>query len=76
MPNARHPVTDVVIETERYTGGRGQHDIIGHGWAEIDENSITIPVHPRSLIGREAADAAADLFPEGGVPVALIGILD
>lgn len=51
MPNARHPVTDVVIETERHAGGRGQHDIIGHGWAEIDENSITIAMHTDGLNG-------------------------
>src|ERR1039458_9505947 len=30
------------------TGGVSQeHDIIGHGWVEIDNNAITVAVHPR-----------------------------
>jgi hypothetical protein len=57
MSARRYPITEVVIETPRYRGtptglsDGGEHDIIGHGWAEIDGDSITIAVHPRGVAG-------------------------
>jgi hypothetical protein len=59
MAPTRYLVTDIIIETPSYggAGGRGgassgvEHDIIGHGWAEIDNGSITIAVHPRGAFG-------------------------
>jgi hypothetical protein len=32
-------------------GGGGEHDIIGHGWAEIHDRSITIAVHLKGVTG-------------------------
>lgn len=29
----------------------GEHDIIGHGWVEIENNTITVAVHPRGAGG-------------------------
>jgi hypothetical protein len=57
MTADRYPVTEVIIETPRYGGHggmtgvvpsstSGEHDILGHGWADIQENSITVSVHP------------------------------
>jgi hypothetical protein len=57
MTATRYPITEVVIETPRYRGtptglsSMGEHDIIGHGWAEIEGDSITIAVHPRGAVG-------------------------
>ncbi len=59
MTATRYPVTDVIIETPRYGGvggslaGRvsGEHDILGHGWVEIEGNAITVSVHPRGVVG-------------------------
>jgi hypothetical protein len=28
-----------------------EHNIIGHGWAEIEDGSITVAVHPRGAVG-------------------------
>jgi hypothetical protein len=54
-----YSVTDVIIETPRYGGTAGgvdwgatqEHDIIGHGWAEVQGNAITIVVHPKGVVG-------------------------
>jgi hypothetical protein len=59
VTTTRFAVSDVVIETPRYggagggvTGGPGgEHDIIGHGWAYIEDSSITIAVHPHGVVG-------------------------
>jgi hypothetical protein len=60
MAATRYPVTDVIIETPRYGGTdsrvtgasiNDEHDIIGHGWAEIEDGSITVAVHPRGAVG-------------------------
>lgn len=56
MRPTRYAVTDVIIETPRYGGASpmvsgGEHDIIGHGWAEIDGAAITIGVHARGVVG-------------------------
>jgi hypothetical protein len=59
MAQNRYPVTDVIIETPRYggVGGSvgggpgGEHDIIGHGWVEIHDGSISVAVHPRGAVG-------------------------
>jgi hypothetical protein len=55
MTATRYPVTDVFIETPRYGGPGGatgrEHDILGHGWAEIDDSAITVAVHPRGIGG-------------------------
>jgi hypothetical protein len=59
MAPTRYPVTDVTIETPRYRGVGGigthrsepEHDIIGHGWVEIENGSITVAVHPRGAVG-------------------------
>jgi len=53
----RYPVTDVIIETPRYGGLGGsitgdvsaEHDILGQGWVEIEDNAITVSVHPRGV---------------------------
>jgi hypothetical protein len=55
----RYSITHVIIETPRYGGTGGgvdwgaaeEHDIIGHGWVEIQSNAITIAVHPKGVIG-------------------------
>jgi hypothetical protein len=63
MTEDRYPVTEVIIETPGYgghgsmtgvvpRGTSGEHDILGHGWAEIQDNSITVSVHPRGIVGR------------------------
>jgi hypothetical protein len=57
MAATRYPVTDVIIETPRYGGvggsvaggTRGEHDILGHGYLQIGDNSITVSVHPRGI---------------------------
>jgi hypothetical protein len=57
MTATRYPVTDVIIETPRYggVGGAvaggisGEHDILGHGYVEIGDNTITVSVHPRGI---------------------------
>jgi hypothetical protein len=57
MTATRYPVTDVMIETPRYGGVGGsvaagasrEHDILGHGFVEIDDNAITVSVHPRGI---------------------------
>jgi hypothetical protein len=53
MVGTRYPITDITIETPRYSGGGrgGEHDIIGHGWVEIHEHSIAIAVHLRGAVG-------------------------
>ena len=59
MAATRYSVTDVIIETPRYGGTAGgvdwgatqEHDIIGHGWAEVQGNAITIVVHPKGVVG-------------------------
>jgi hypothetical protein len=59
MAPTRYPITDVIIETPRYggvgggvdDGVSGEHDILGHGWAEIENSAITIAVHPRGALG-------------------------
>jgi hypothetical protein len=55
----RYSITDVMIETPRYGGTGGgvgwgatqEHDIIGHGWAEVQDDTITIAVHPKGVVG-------------------------
>jgi hypothetical protein len=32
-------------------GVSGEHDILGHGWVEIEGNAITVSVHPRGVAG-------------------------
>ena len=57
MTATRYPVTDVIIETPRYGGvggtvgggASGEHDILGHGYAVIDDDAITVSVHPRGI---------------------------
>jgi hypothetical protein len=59
MTATRYPVVDIIIETPRYggvgggVGGgvSGEHDILGHGWVEIDGNAISVSVHPRGVVG-------------------------
>ena len=55
MTPTRYAVTDVVMESPRYGGAgamsSGEHDILGHGWAEIDGSAITVAVHPRGVVG-------------------------
>lgn len=59
MAPTRYSVTDVVIETPRYggvggsvtSGAGGEHDILGHGWVEIEDGTMTIAVHPRGVVG-------------------------
>jgi hypothetical protein len=61
MPVKRYDVKNVVIETPLYGGHggmsgvaargvSGEQDILGHGWAEIEIDSITIAVKPRGMI--------------------------
>jgi hypothetical protein len=56
MDPTRYAVTDVVIETPRYGGAEGvggwEHDIIGHGWAEINGDAIVIAIHPRGVMAK------------------------
>jgi hypothetical protein len=57
MTATRYPVTHVIIETPRYGGVGGtvaggtseEHDILGHGYAVIDDSAITVSVHPRGI---------------------------
>lgn len=57
MTATRYSVTDVIIETPRYGGAGGgvaeganeEHDILGHGWVEIEGHAITLSVHPRGF---------------------------
>jgi hypothetical protein len=55
MTPTRYAITDVILETPRYGGtrgmGGGEHDIMGHGWAEVDGAAITVAVHPRGAVG-------------------------
>jgi hypothetical protein len=50
MTAIQYPITDVIIETPRYSGASGvdggEHDISGHGWTEIDGSAIKVAVHP------------------------------
>ncbi len=59
MTATRYPVTDVIIETTRYGGVGGrvadgvseEHDILGHGWVEIENRAVTVSVRPRGIAG-------------------------
>jgi hypothetical protein len=55
MTPTRYAVTDVIIETPRYGAvgamSSGEHDIVGHGWAEIDGAAITVAVHSGGVMG-------------------------
>jgi hypothetical protein len=56
MSSTRYAVTNVIIETPRYGGAspmvsEGEHDIIGHGWVEIEGAAITVAVHARGVVG-------------------------
>jgi hypothetical protein len=61
MPAKRYEVKDVVLESPLYGGQggmtgvaargvSGEDDILGHGWAAIEDNSITIAVQPRGVV--------------------------
>jgi hypothetical protein len=54
----RYNVTDVVIETPRYpaSGVMGmavgpEHDLIGHGWVEVDQDYLVVAIQPDGIIG-------------------------
>lgn len=72
MAPTRYSVTDVVIETPRYggvggsvtSGAGGEHDILGHGWVEIEDGTMTIAVHPRGW--------SACWNPKSGVRISLM----
>jgi hypothetical protein len=58
MGATRYAIADLVVETPRYGGGGEglgagvEHDLVGHGWVEIERDAITIHVHPRGVVGR------------------------
>jgi hypothetical protein len=58
VPGTRYKVTDVIIETPRYSPGSTlgvsvgpEHDLIGHGWVEIEEGSLVVAIQPDGIVG-------------------------
>lgn len=55
MARRRYEVTDVIVETPRYSGTvfgpNHEHDLLGHGWIEVDQGSLIVATRPDGIVG-------------------------